>query len=162
MRPGVKTTDRRPGMWFETGRGERRRGRFSPGAEVPALPWASDFGGDEILEIGERAEAGEFVGLEGQLKGGFDQDNEFREGERIEREVLDEADLFGGGLQFRAEGTRDVVLDDAVENRGEMGGVALRPEANGGEVGRRRAVAEQNAEFVGGGGGGVHGEGCRW
>ena len=115
-----------------------------------------------MLEIGERAEAGELVGLEGKLKGGVDQDNEFHEREGIEREVLDEADLVGGGLEFRSERTRDVVLDDAVEDRGEKGGVALRPEANGGEVGRRRAVPEQNAEVVGGGGGGVHGESCRW
>jgi len=67
----------------------------------PAL--LGQFGGDEAVEVGEGAEAGEFLGREGELERLFDQNDEFGEREGIEAEIGGEADLLGGHLESRAE-----------------------------------------------------------
>jgi hypothetical protein len=77
--------------------GEIRPGRV----EDPAL--LGEFGGDEAVEVGEGAEAGEFFGREGELERLLDQNDELGEREGIEAEIGGEADLLGGHLESRAE-----------------------------------------------------------
>jgi hypothetical protein len=96
----------------------------------------AEFGADELMQIGERAEAGEFVGLERELEGFFDEDYELRERERIEGEVFDEADFIGGGLEFGSEWALDEAFDHTVKDRGQMGGVAREAILTRGGVGR--------------------------
>jgi hypothetical protein len=55
------------------------------------------------VEVGEGAEAGEFLGREGELERLFDQNDEFGEREGIEAEIGGEADFLGGHLESRAE-----------------------------------------------------------
>jgi hypothetical protein len=89
--------------------GEIRKGRggwrswrvkFGQGGSKTLL---GEFGGDEAVEISERAEAGEFFGREGQLERLLDEDHELGEREGIEAEVGGEADFLGGHLESRAE-----------------------------------------------------------
>ena len=123
----------------------------------PAL--LGQFGGDEAVEVGEGAEAGEFLGREGELERFLDQNDELGEREGIEAEVGGEADFLGGHLESRAEGTFYVPLDDTENNRGEVRGVMGPAVVERGGVGGRRATLEERAKVVGGSRGGVGGGG---
>ena len=101
----------------------------------PAL--LGEFGGDELLKVGERAEMGEFVGMEGKLEGFLGEDHELGESKGVEAEVGGEADGLGGGLELRAERAFHEAFDDAVDDRGEVRGVAGLAELKRGGVGRR-------------------------
>ncbi len=140
------------------------RVRFGQGGSKTLL---GEFGGDEAVEISERAEAGEFFGRERELERLLDQNDELGEREGIEAEVGGEADFLGGHLESRAERAFNEALDDAENNRGEVSGVAGAAVVECGSVGGRRATLEERAKVVGGsrggvGGGGKHGGGgCR-
>ena len=130
--------------------------RFGQGGSKTLL---GEFGGDEAVEIGERAEAGEFFGREGELERFLDQNDELSEREGIEAEVGGEADFLGGHLESRSQGTFYVALDDTENNRGEVRGVTGAAVVERGIVSGRRATLEERAKVVGGSRGGVGGSG---
>ena len=110
------------------------------------------FAVEENVEVAECAQVTKLVVADGHGQDVLGEYHNFQYGQRIEAEVLNEAEItggsgaVGGGREFFAEGTFDEAFDDAGDDGGEVGGVAGGAEGKRGCEGGGRAAFEGFAE----------------
>ena len=139
VRGGVTGTSRAASRGWRGGAGGDAGGA-GLGGEGGREREAAEFAFNELGHVTEGAEVPEFLVGDRHGKNVFGEDDDFREGEGIEAEIFDEAEVGTGGREFGAPLAFDKALDDAGDDRGEEGEVAGGAEsADGFEGGGRTA-----------------------